>query len=167
MFPTSPHQELLTPVVPTRQSSAPSLGAWPQATLSSSFVPVASGILLCPSLPRARTQLMPMKLKWPVTKAIQLPRWLFSHPSSHQLFLSFRKTSPRLQKTFWERRPRHPSGSGHRVRNPSSPGLSWRDTLDHRWQTQGLWAKSSPSPCFIWPGTLFLPSGSTEPLLNC
>ena len=32
----------------------------------------------------------------------------------------------------------------------------------HRWQTQGPWAESSPPPCFIWPGTLFLPGGSAK-----
>ena len=32
----------------------------------------------------------------------------------------------------------------------------------HRWQTQGPWAESGPPPCFIWPGTLFLPSGSAK-----
>ena len=40
-------------------------------------------------------------------------------------------------------------------------------SLQHRWQTQGLWAKSGPPPCFIWPGTLFLPSSSAELSLNC
>ena len=38
-------------------------------------------------------------------------------------------------------------------------------SLDHRWQTQGPWAESGPPPCFIQPGTLFLPGSSTE-LLN-
>ena len=31
-----------------------------------------------------------------------------------------------------------------------------------QWQTQGPWAESGPLPCFIWPSTLFLPSGSTK-----
>ena len=39
-------------------------------------------------------------------------------------------------------------------------------TLDNylrpRWQTQGLRAESGPPPCFILPGTLFLPSGSAK-----
>ena len=39
--------------------------------------------------------------------------------------------------------------------------------LRHRWQTQGLWAKSSPVPCFIQPSTLFLSGGIPELLLNC
>ena len=39
--------------------------------------------------------------------------------------------------------------------------------IAHRWQTQGPWAESSPAPCFIQPGTLFLPSGSAELSLNC
>ena len=39
--------------------------------------------------------------------------------------------------------------------------------LNHRWQTQGLWAESSPPPCFIRPSTLFLPGGSAELSLNC
>ena len=34
--------------------------------------------------------------------------------------------------------------------------------LKHRWQTQGLWAKSGPPPCFIRPSTLFLPSSSAK-----
>ena len=34
--------------------------------------------------------------------------------------------------------------------------------LHHRWQTQGPRAESGPPPCFIWPGTLFLPGGSAE-----
>ena len=34
--------------------------------------------------------------------------------------------------------------------------------LAHRWQTQGLWAESGPPPCFLLPGALFLPGGSTE-----
>ena len=34
--------------------------------------------------------------------------------------------------------------------------------LDHRWQTQGPWAESSPPPCFIQPSTLFLPGGNAE-----
>ena len=34
--------------------------------------------------------------------------------------------------------------------------------LGHRWQTPGPWAEAGPPPCFIRPGTLFLPSGSTE-----
>ena len=28
-------------------------------------------------------------------------------------------------------------------------------TLEHRWQTQGSWAKSSPPPCFICPSPRF------------
>ena len=40
-------------------------------------------------------------------------------------------------------------------------------SLQHRWQTQGLWAKSGPPPCFIRPGTLFLLGGPAEPSLNC
>ena len=40
-------------------------------------------------------------------------------------------------------------------------------TLSHRWQTQGPWTESSPPPCFIQPGTLFLFDGSTELSLNC
>ena len=36
------------------------------------------------------------------------------------------------------------------------------ELLDHRWQTQGQWAESGSPPCFIWPGTVFLPGGSTE-----
>ena len=39
--------------------------------------------------------------------------------------------------------------------------------LEHRWQTQGLWAESGPPPCFIWPGTLFLPGSHTELSPNC
>ena len=34
--------------------------------------------------------------------------------------------------------------------------------LDHRWQTLGPQAQSSPPPCFTLPGTLFLPGGSAE-----
>ena len=40
-------------------------------------------------------------------------------------------------------------------------------SLEHRWQTQGLWPESSLPPCFIQPGTLFLPSGSAKHFLNC
>ena len=39
--------------------------------------------------------------------------------------------------------------------------------LGHRWQTQGSRAKPGPPPCFIRPGMLFLPGGSTELSLNC
>ena len=34
--------------------------------------------------------------------------------------------------------------------------------LGHRWQAQGLRAESGPPPCFIRPGTVFLPSSSAE-----
>ena len=34
--------------------------------------------------------------------------------------------------------------------------------LGHLWQTQGPWAESGPPPCFIWPGTVFLPGSSAE-----
>ena len=37
--------------------------------------------------------------------------------------------------------------------------------LNHRWQTQGLRAKSSPPPGFIRPGALFLPGSITELLV--
>ena len=36
------------------------------------------------------------------------------------------------------------------------------ETSGHGWQTQGPRAESSPPPCFIQPGTLFLPRCSTE-----
>ena len=39
--------------------------------------------------------------------------------------------------------------------------------LVHRWQKQGPRAESGPPPYFIWSGTLFLPGGSIELLLNC
>ena len=39
--------------------------------------------------------------------------------------------------------------------------------LGPRWQTQGPWAESGPPPCFIRPGTLFLPTGNAELSLNC
>ena len=45
--------------------------------------------------------------------------------------------------------------------------LKNQGVLDHRWQTQGPWAESGPLPCFIRPGTLFLPGGSAELSLNC
>ena len=34
--------------------------------------------------------------------------------------------------------------------------------LLHRWQTQGPWTESGPLPCFMWPGTLFLPGSIAE-----
>ena len=40
-------------------------------------------------------------------------------------------------------------------------------TLWHRWQTQGPRAESGPPLRLIWPGTLFLPGGSTKLSLNC
>ena len=40
-------------------------------------------------------------------------------------------------------------------------------SLLHRWQTQVPQAESSPPPCFLWPGTLFLPSSRDELSLNC
>ena len=39
--------------------------------------------------------------------------------------------------------------------------------LKHRWQTQGLWAKSGPPPCFIRPVPRFYLGGSTKLSLNC
>ena len=45
--------------------------------------------------------------------------------------------------------------------------IAFHDGLGHRWQTQGPRAKSGPPPCFIQPGTLFLPDVSTKLLLNC
>ena len=33
--------------------------------------------------------------------------------------------------------------------------------IEHRWQTQGPQAESGPPPCFIRPGTLFLPGSGT------
>ena len=48
---------------------------------------------------------------------------------------------------------------------------AWMDLenimLIHRWQTQGPQAESGPPPCFILPGTLFLPGSSAKLLLNC
>ena len=41
----------------------------------------------------------------------------------------------------------------------------WPSHLNHRWQTQGPRAESGPPPCFIRPGTLFLPGSSTELLV--
>ena len=37
-----------------------------------------------------------------------------------------------------------------------------RNYVDHKCQTQGLWAESGPPPCFILPGTLFLPGRSAK-----
>ena len=49
--------------------------------------------------------------------------------------------------------------------------ISYQDTLgiDPRAQVANtsLPAASGPPPCFIWPGTLLLPSDSAELLLNC
>ena len=39
--------------------------------------------------------------------------------------------------------------------------------IDHRWQTQGPWAESSPPPCFTQPDTFFLAGGSAKLSLNC
>ena len=50
--------------------------------------------------------------------------------------------------------------------------FSYKDTryngFRQRWQTQGPQAESGPPPCFIWPGTLFLPgsSSSSMPLVK-
>ena len=44
--------------------------------------------------------------------------------------------------------------------------VALNDTVDHKGQTQGPWAKSGPPPCFIWPGNLFLPGSSVELSLN-
>ena len=51
-------------------------------------------------------------------------------------------------------------------KNRHNPGPHRIYSLDHRWQTQGLHAESGPPPCFIRPGTLFLPGGSTDLSLN-
>ena len=40
--------------------------------------------------------------------------------------------------------------------------IAQRISLEHRWQTQGPRAESRPPPCFIQPGTLFLPSGNAN-----
>ena len=40
--------------------------------------------------------------------------------------------------------------------------LSHIKSLGHRWQTQGPRPESGPPPCFIQPGTLFLPCISAE-----
>ena len=55
------------------------------------------------------------------------------------------------------------SGEGRgRVEGVWSFSLQSLDFLGHRWQTQGPWVKSGPPPYFIWPGTLFPPSGSAK-----
>ena len=43
-----------------------------------------------------------------------------------------------------------------------------QEPIGHRWQTQGLGAESGPPPCFIRPGTLFLPAAapSSFPLVK-
>ena len=73
---------------------------------------------------------------------------------------------PLQSKEVW-----FPPGAPYRVLGFSDTGGRDGDTraqgLGHRWQTQGLRAGSSPPPCFAWPSTLFLPSGSAELSLNC
>ena len=55
--------------------------------------------------------------------------------------------------------------SNNRLRNLME--VNRVEGVGYRWETEGLQAKSGPPPCFIQPGTLFLPSGSAKLSLNC
>ena len=96
--------------------------------------------------------------------------WLQSHPIHQKAVGSISSQGTYLGCRFH-------TWLGHRWKAPdrcfshtdvSSPlCLSLPLSLKHRWQTQGLRAESGPPPCFIWPGTLFLPRGSAKLSPNC